>query len=505
MSGGSGCPSHVEGLRRALQASTGGPVELIETHISCVLLARDAAYKIKKPLTLPFLDYGTLDARRRCCEEEVRLNRRLAPTLYLGVSRITGPAHRPRLDGGGPVLDWAVRMRRFARGALFSERLADGTLGEGDIDRLAAMLACFHEAAPAAPAASDFGDPSLRRAVALAAADGLAAHGLGLPLRDWLQAQSVALAPLWAARRAGGHVRECHGDLHLSNLLLLDGEIAAFDGIEFNPALRWIDVVDDMAFVAMDLVARWRRDLAYRFLNAWLDATGDHEALPALRFAMVYRALVRAQVATLRDGQAAAAARYVETACEIARDADARLLVTHGLPGSGKTFVTQRLLEQAGAIRVRSDVERKRLFGLRALDDTRGLGAGVYGDTATERTYARLLALAGIALQAGYPSIIDAAFLRRAERARAAALAREMQVPFTILDCRAANAVLHERVLARSRRGGDASEADVAVLERLLAAHEPLNEAERACAIAIDSGQAVDAAALVTAWRSAPA
>ena len=453
--------------------------ELLETHISWVLLTGDTAYKIKKPVRLPFVDYSSLEARRHFCEEELRLNRRLAPTLYHGITRVTGTLQAPVLDGPGPVLEYAVRMRRFAPGALFDEQLAAGTLRAGDVDRLAAMLASFHEHAPRAPAASGFASADRRRGVALAALEGvrsLASEAERAALRDWLEAEAAALAPLWTSRQTEGQVRECHGDLHLANLVRLDGDVVAFDCIEFDPALRWIDVVDDVAFVVMDFTAHERRDFAFRFINAWLDRTGDHGSLPALRFSVIYRALVRSQVARLRASHdAAAARRYLQTALAWVSRRDAQLVITHGLPGSGKTFASQRLLEQEGAIRLRSDVERKRLFGLGMLDDSRARGLNLYDAGATARTYEHLFKMARIALQAGYPVILDAAFLRRAERAQAHALARTLDVPFSIVTCEAPLAVLRARLLARK---GDASEADVAVLERQRAIAEPLSDEE---------------------------
>lgn len=464
-----------EALARALARTLRG--ELIETHISWVLLAGEHAYKLKKPVRLPFVDYGTLAARRHFCEEEVRLNRRLAPSLYLGVARITGAADAPALDGAGPTLEYAVRMRRFPPGALFAEQLEAGSLAGADVDKLAALLAHFHAGAPAAAPADGFASAAYRRRVALAA---LAGGGASPPeqtlLRDWLEATAAQLTPLWQDRARQGRVRECHGDLHLDNLVRVDGEVAAFDCIEFDPALRFIDVLDDLAFTVMDFSARGRHDFAFRLLNGWLDATGDHGALPALRFSVVYRALVRAQVARLRGpGNEALARRYLDCALAWTRPGQPRLYITHGLPGSGKTYQSQRLLERGAAIRLRSDVERKRLFGLAMLDDSRAKGLDLYGPDATSRTYAHLLDTARGVLRAGYPVVLDAAFLRRDERAQAHALARELAVPFFIVDCEAPLEVLRQRLLARR---GDASEADVAVLERLRTAAAPLDAAE---------------------------
>ena len=455
-------------------ASTLG-AQLVETHISWVLLAGERAYKIKKPVKMPFVDYATLQARRHFCEEELRLNRRLAATLYLGVTRITGKAGAPQLDGAGPVREYAVCMRRFAAGALFSERLEAGILSAEDVDKLASVLADFHGRAPRATAASGFASAGERRASALAALEGvrsLANEAAQVALRTWLEAQAAVLAPLWAARAADGHVRECHGDLHLGNVVTFEGETIAFDCIEFDPTLRWIDILDDVAFVVMDFAAHGRRDFALRFINAWLDHTGDHEALPALRFAIVYRALVRAQVESLRgELRTSTARRYLETALSWAGPGQPRLFITHGLPGSGKTLGSQRLLEAQGAIRLRSDVERKRLFGLGPNQDSHASGLKIYGTKDSERTYARIFALARIALQAGYPVVLDAAFLRRAERDQALALARALQLPFSILECTAPLRLLRARILARK---DDASEADAAVLAHLHTVAKPL-------------------------------
>lgn len=473
----------------AWRATLGAPTTLVETHISRLVLGADRVWKFKRPVTLPFVDYAPLAAREHFCEEELRLNRRLAPDLYLEVLRLPGDA--------------AVVMRRFPDGALWSERLAAGTLTAAHVDRLAARLGAFHLAAAPAPAGQGFGSVAERRAEALDAVRSLAGavpEAGRAELEAWFTAEAERLAPLWAARQAAGHVRECHGDLHLRNLLAIGDEAFAFDGIEFSDRLRFIDIADDIAFVVMDLQAHGRRDFAFRLLDGWLAATGDHPGLPALRFAMAYRATVRAEVSMLQ-GAADAALRYAGSALAIARRADARLLVTHGLPGAGKTTLAGALLEAAGAVRLRSDVERKRLVGLDAKADSRAAGLALYGEDLTERTYAELLRRAAPALDAGWPVILDAAYLRRAQRDAAATFAADRGLPFAILDCAAPLPVLRRRVAARQAQGADASEADIGVLEHLHQVQEPLAGDERARALVADSTAPFDAEAVDAAWR----
>jgi uncharacterized protein len=462
-------PRLVDTLARRLDA------RLVETHISWVLLARDCAYKLKKPLRLPFLDYSSLELRRHYCEEEVRLNRRLAPSLYLGVSRVTGPREAPEFDGGGETLDYAVRMRRFPDGALFSERAAAGTLMPADVDRLAQSLAEFHRGAP--PVTGPAGSALLagRARAALQGCTDLLPASERKALAAWIDAQEAVVAPLWQARRASGHARECHGDLHLANLLEIDGKVAAFDCIEFDDALRCIDVIEDVAFAQMDLAVRASSALSARFINAWLERIGDYEGVAGLRLSLVYRALVRAMAEHLRVTGGNAALRYAAEALAWSRCAAPHLVITHGLPGSGKTFASQQLLEREGAIRIRADVERKRLHGLDMLASSGAHGIEIYTGDATRRTYDRLFALACIALQAGWPVILDAAFLKRDERSAARALAAAEGVPFAILACEAPEDVLQDRL--RSRQG-DASEADLAVLEKLRAVAEALDAGE---------------------------
>lgn len=467
---------------------------LIETHISWVLLDGVHAWKIKKPVHLPFLDAREVATRRMLCEAECALNRRLAPSLYLRVAAITGSFDEPELDGAGAVLDHALCMRQFPDEGLWSNRVAQGLLTLPEVDRLARRLASFHQAAPSAPPDSPWGTPARRLATWQGTLDGLAAQP-EMARRDslaavtaWLSAEAERLPPFWQARHDTGHIREGHGDLHLANLLTLpDGEVTAFDCIEFDPALRWIDPISDIAFAVMDLAAHGRGDAAWRLLNGWLDHTGDHGAIPGLRAELVHRAAVRALVSGLHGVQAGAPASapdYLDVARRFTQAASPSLTITHGLSGSGKSHASQRLLQATGAIRLRADVERKRLFGLpahaRSADHIPG---GIYSADASQRTYAALISHAEALLQAGWPVILDAAFLKRSERTAARELARRLNVPFSILHCEAPADVLHARLTQRAAEGQDPSEADATVLAQQRLWAEPLDEEERLCVV----------------------
>ena len=503
-------PLNIAALRRELQAGQPGrPVRLVETHISWVLLCEDFAYKLKKPVDLGFLDFSQAHARRHACDEEVRLNRRLAPCLYIDVLPIRGTPEAPTLRGEGEPIDHAVRMRRFPDGALFSEQLAAGTLAADQVEALGWRIGEFHLAAPRASGGSDHGMPRVIEAVAedLLSSIQSPLHAPVLAsLRHWVSTQTEALRPVWAARCEAGQVRECHGDLHLANAALFEGEAMAFDCIEFDPALRWIDVMSDTAFMAMDLVAHGRRDLAFRFLDAWLETTGDHDGLRVLRYYMVARALVRARVAALREPSGpgpGAAPDYLAVALSVATSADPKLLITHGLSGSGKSFVSQRLLEHVGAVRIRSDVERKRLFGLQPLERSSANQAnGIYTPEATRRTFDALRARAALSLDAGFPTIVDAAFLRRDERALMAALAAERHVPFGILHCHAAEDTLRQRIEARLAGRADASEADERVLRLQMEVQEEFHDDERRRVIDVDTSKQLAIPAICERWAA---
>lgn len=497
----------IDALQRALAAATGRAVRRVETHISWVLLDGRDAWKIKKPVRLDFVDFGTRASRRRACEDELRLNLRLAPSIYLDVVAIRGTPQAPTFAGDGPEIDCAVRMREFPADALLSRRLAEGRLDAATIDALASRLGIFHRDAPRAGADRPWGSTAAVVDATSRVVAGLRARSADprIPaLAAWCDAEGRRLGPLLASRRAQGWVREGHGDLHLGNLIALDREVTAFDCIEFDPALRWIDIQADFAFLTMDLHAHGRHDLAARALDRWLEATGDYGGLPLHRYYAVYRALVRALVATFRGGSGRDGPDYLGTAEALRQPAAPRLAITRGLPGSGKSALALALVEAGGAVRVRSDVERKRLFGLAALDSSAALGeAVVYSAEATRRTYARLRDAAAASLDAGYPTIVDAVFLDHAARQPFADLAGQAGVPFTILDCRADAAVLRQRVAARQTRADDPSEAGLAVLEACAGRVQPLAPDEAAVAIDVDTGRPLDIAAVAARWHAA--
>ena len=494
-------------------------VEVLETHISWVLLAGDYAYKVKKPVNLGFLDFSNLEARRFFCKEELRLNCRTAPRLYLEVVPLTGSEASPQVGGPGAAFEYAVKMRRFPQEALLSRMAGAGTLGPAHIDSLAQAVADFHSRIERASRAQPYGSAAQVLAPAMQNFDQIEALAGGADrpelerLRAWTRAEHARLAATYEKRQAEGFVRECHGDLHLGNIALIEGEPTPFDGLEFSPALRWIDVMSEVAFLVMDLVDRRLPRLAYRFLNAYLEHTGDYAGLAVLRFYLVYRALVRAKVACIRLHQAGLPAEergrgereyleYLRLAGSLAREPGCALVVMHGLSGSGKTTVAQHLLEVLGAVRVRSDVERKRLLGLEAQAHTGSApGGGIYTADLTVRTYARLGDLCRTILQAGYPAIADATFLSRAQREAFGELARDMQLPFAVASCQAPEAVLRDRVASRERAGKDASEAGLAVLERQFATSEPLSASELRACVVFDSRQDAAAGAAALAQR----
>jgi aminoglycoside phosphotransferase family enzyme/predicted kinase len=477
-----------------------------ETHISWVALTGEWAYKLKKPVDFGFVDFTTLELRRAACHEELRLNRRTAPELYDDVVPLTIEPSGPRFGGTGLVLEYAVRMHQFAQTDMLDQCLARGELTEDLIDELAGEVAELHHQAAVASMGSPFGVPDSVHASVQACLDQLLRSPPSDVLRtqlaqlnEWTNAEWNRLKETFEERKRQGWIRECHGDLHLGNLVLYRGRPTLFDCMEFNPDLRWIDVISDVAFLVMDLFDRRAAPLAWRVLNEWLQQTGDYYGLHVLKYYMTYRALVRAKVAALRlqqpdlppnneQHQQELLRSYAELASMLTRSSRPAILLMHGVSGSGKSFIGRQLVASLGAVQIRSDVERKRLFAVWPSAVNLSVPSSeLYGPQATQQTYQRLQSLARDIVGAGYSVIVDATFLRQSDRLAFAAMASQLAVPMVVVTCSAPETVLRARVLQRQSIGHDPSDADVAVLEKQLAAWEPLDAAESQMSVSINT------------------
>ena len=488
-------------------------IELIETHISWVLLTGEFAYKIKKPVNFVFLDFSTLEKRHECCEQELRLNRRLAARIYLEVVSITGTPSRPQVSGDGDIFEYAVKMRQFPQSVQLDNMLAAEKLTADHIDAIARMVARFHQTTEVSDDSMDFGNKQMVyqpveenfSQIKENLDNGLHTDKLDL-LAKWCSAEFSRLEAVFEQRKHDGFIRECHGDMHLRNLVWYENQAMAFDCIEFNSALRWIDVISEVAFLVMDLQDRKQPILANRFLNTYLEISGDYEGLSVLPFYLCYRALVRAKVNTLRLAQKdlSMAERkntlteldsYLELALTYTEQTKPKLIIMRGLSASGKSTVSQQLLEKMGAIRIRSDVERKRLFDTLSTDNNldnkkpNEVDSGIYTKNASQQTYAKLAELASAVIDAGYDVIVDAAFLMHEQRESFQALAKRLTVPYIIIELNASAECLRQRI---SKRQHDVSDADLTILEHQLSNWQPLHEDETGRAIFVNTEEALE-------------
>ena len=459
-------------------------IELIETHISWVILTGPYAYKIKKPVDLGFLNFSTLAHRKHYCELELSLNRRLAPDYYLEVITITGSYHHPLLNGDGAAIEYALKMVQFPQEAELDKELAAGKLDESSMDLLAEKVSDFHQKISVANKSQTFGDlDHVHQPVLNCYSDILKRVNENeiinrvKALRSWSCSEFENLKTVFLSRKETGFVRECHGDLHLRNIAIVDDEVIAFDCIEFNEDLRWNDVISECAFLIMDLDAHQNSELGSRFLNRYLELTGDYLGLKVLRYYLVYRAIVRAMVSCIRFSQEdidesestseyAEFVKYIDLAQRYIDTQQSKLFITHGLSGSGKTTVSQILLQVYPAIRVRSDIERKRMWGVKERQrDKQDFQQGIYSATSSEQTYQILLTFAEQLLLAGFSVIVDATFLKSQQRDMFRKLAESINVDYTILHCYAPLNVMQNRIVQRSKDDKDASDADLIVLE----------------------------------------
>jgi aminoglycoside phosphotransferase family enzyme/predicted kinase len=488
------------------------PVEqfqVIETHISWVLLTGPFVYKIKKPMNFGFLDFTTLSSREHFCQQELKLNQRLTENLYLEVLPITGSAEAPQLGGEGETIEYALKMRQFPQDGLLSTLQAKGELTTAHIDDMARQIAEFHEKAPRVLSENELGSPEsvmapvtqnfeqilpfLSEKADLVQLDALEA---------WAKASYERLKPLLSQRKADGFIRECHGDIHLGNITLIDGKVVIFDCIEFNEPFRMTDVYADIGFLAMDLEDRGLKSLSRRLISQYLEHTGDYAGLELLNFYKAYRALVRAKVSLFSLSpdadhvQRATTLRQYRNYANLAESYSAIpsnfLAITHGVSAVGKSHVAMRLVEALGAVRLRSDIERKRLFG-----DSEDL----YAAQVSADTYKRLNELAAVVLHAGFPVVIDATFLKHEQRLATAHVAEATGAPFLILDCAAPKAVIQGWLAQRQAQNQDPSDATMEVIEAQLANREPLTADETLRSRHVETNLSGDLDKLVTDIR----
>lgn len=487
-------------------------LRLVETHISWVVLTGSLAYKIKKPVKLDFIDTSTLERRLYYCKEELRLNRRLAPELYLEVVPITRQAGRARIDGEGPAIEYAVCLKQFAADAELPALLHRNEVSSSEMQRLAETLACFHTQTPEFSGSYSSEPTQHMYDTVLGNLDQLLENverHQDIPelrrLWDWTRAEIDTHEAAFDERTRNHWIRDCHGDLHTANIVRFEGRLMPFDCIDFDPQLRCIDVVNDIAFLIMDLHSHDRADLAATLLSRYLEITGDYEGVRLLPFYAVYRALVRAKVDVIAAEQAPhlidqytiRMLRRVRTALQFTKRSQPMLLLMHGMSGSGKSWLSERLVAPLNALRIRSDLERNRLVGASS-----GKTGSKYAPEMSHRVYARLVECAESCLQGGFNTIVDAAFLNAADRELFTSLADRMNLRCAFISCHADPETLLDRVAMRNNRGDDASDADQSVVRAQLRGFVPLDTKQLPRVIPIDTRDADAVEKVVRGVRS---
>lgn len=484
------------------------PIELMQTHISYVLLTGEFVYKIKKPVNFGFLNYSTLELRSHFCQEEIRLNQRGAAELYLEVVSLTKDGDKYQLNGRGEVIEYAVKMRQFSQENLLSNLLERDKVTPEAIARLGYTVAQFHAQAATNDYISSFGQVEQVKAVV----DDNYQHTtkyIGIAQSQIQYDETKAFTDsffathkdLFASRIAKGYIRECHGDLHLRNICLgSNNQILLFDCIEFNEEFRFADVMYDVAFVMMDLDAQKRQDLGNIFLNTYIEQTGDWEGIELLPLYLCRQAYVRAKVGSflLSDGVAAAlrhrtipkadkqaatqtAADYYKLAWKYTQVQTGKLILMSGISGSGKTTVAKHLSPKINAIHLRSDAVRKHLAGIHLTDTGE---KDLYTLEMTAQTYGKLLEIGIRLANQGFKVILDAKYDRQALRSQVITQAQSHHIPIQIIHCTAPKEVIRERLKLRQ---GDISDATVDLLSSQLANAEPFTETEMVYVTDVDT------------------
>ncbi len=451
--------------------------QTIETHISIVLLTGDYAYKFKKPVNFGFLDFSTRDKRQFYARREVQINRRLAPDIYLDVVDVGG---EPPTVHGQPAIEPAVWMNEFRQEDIFLNRIQQPAgLTLKQFKRLGIHVGLFHLQAPQAVPESRFGSEQVVRHYVFQNFYQIRTHwasdeplpALVTEIEHWTQQQHQALQDLIRHRKAQGFVRHCHGDMHLKNIVEFKGKTQVFDAIEFNDELAWIDWMNEIAFLLMDLDYWQGRPFGWNFLNWWLAYTGDYIGLRLLNYYRTYRAMVRAKVSLFQKNKDDFE-RYLRLAHRYTQwQPQPHLVIVMGVSGSGKSTIAEQLAAHGAMVWVRSDVERKRIAGL--LPHEKSTHKNIYTTEYNVRTYQRLRELASQLLDLGFPVLVDATFLKKEHRLPFVHLAREKGVPLTIVHITADAETCAQRIQQRLRQQWEPSEATPEVLQRQLAALQP--------------------------------
>ncbi|MGC6483010.1 MAG: AAA family ATPase [Synechococcus sp.] len=490
-------------------------VQLIETHMSWVLLTGPFAYKIKKPVALAFVQTTTLQQRLHCCHEELRLNRRLAADLYCAVVPVLGPAAQARISTtpldpnvahGESILDVAVKMVQFDPKDLLSRALTDNTINRPALSELAWSLGHFHQHAPVAAPTTTYGNPQAvcePVATNLTILDQLATTGQQQAQltqhRHWVAQHQQQLLPRLIDRKQAGAIRECHGDLHCANIRRKpNGQLQVFDAIDFNAGLRWIDPISEMAFLVMDLEMRGNPGCGVELLNSWLECTGTYDGLDLWPWYSAYRAMVRAKVSALQAQSCPDPARrhhlqteldsYLTIASRWEQTPQGGLVLMHGLSGSGKSTLSAQLIGPFQAVRLRSDRERLRAFQALEGQPARFTGDRYRAEVTRWLFHDRLPHLVQRALLSRYAVIVDATFLRHQERRVMTALADAMGRPWAIVHCQCSEATARQRLTQRQRERQDPSEADLTVRNRQRQWQDALDDQEQQRTVVADEG-----------------
>lgn len=498
------------------------PVEVIttiETHISIVFLTGQYAYKLKKSVDFGFLDFSTRQQRETYCFLEVKLNKRTAPELYIGVNKLTlingkysltNHPHPNHIEDQTQPIEYLVKMRQFDPNQVLGRRLKQGVLNYEMLQQLTEQIVHFHKHAEVVNLSSEFGDPEVQRQPMLDNFPTLKAYFLDeetkqplSELEEWTHNQYKLLTECLMNRKATGFVRACHGDLHLDNITLIDDKPVLFDGIEFNEYFRWIDVISDLAFLLIDLDFKHQHACGYKLLSLYLSQTLDFKGLKLLNFYRVYRTLVRAKITALRALQLPSnsteksqvettSQQYIHQAYRYSqKPKQPKCILLQGVSGSGKSYLANQLLDEIEnfeAIIISSDRIRKSVFGIAPFErvseeDKKSL----YSTQMNQKTYQAMAEYTATCLQQGFNVIVDATFLKYEHRSTFYKIAENHQAVSSLISISSDNETLSNAIQTRQKNNNNPSDADILVMQNQKKYMEPPQPHENALALSGES------------------